>query len=127
MKKSFQIAGIAGSLVWCAAVLVRQAGIPLASAARFLVGIMPNIGAPLVCVGLFVSFFPFVCKGEAARRERYLAIAATMLLMLLSEAVHALFLGAAFDVWDLLASLIAAVPLVILNRRRDDKTPSAES
>lgn len=120
MKKTYQILGLLGAILWAGTVLLREMGIAFSPPAAFLLGILPNAGSALLCMSIFVSFCPMVRKHESTKGERYWAIAAIMALQLLSEIIHALFLGAPFDIYDMIASAAAAAVLALVNMRSVD-------
>lgn len=126
VKKSmpYPALGLVGALLWCGAVLLREVNLVLPRAARLLIGIAPNFGVVWLLMALFMVFGPLLLKREITPRDRYLAMPAILVLLLLSELVHYLFMGSDFDWMDMLASVVALVPLVILNAAKKEKSPS---
>ncbi len=104
-----------GGLLWAGAVLLRSAG--LANKTTFLsavTGVLPNICAVWVVLGVAIIFFPYVRHAELPQQTIFPLLGAALLLLVLSEFVHAWWLGAAFDLWDLAASAGAAVVVALL-------------
>lgn len=125
MKKTFQLLGLNGAIIWGAAVIVRSLNLSMPGILSFIVGVAPNFGVVWFLMGLYVAYAPYILKRESTRRGRYFAIAAILAMLLLSEIVHAAFLGAGFDMADMVTSVIAAVPLVALNAAI--KQPTAQT
>lgn len=120
MKKQYQVWGLAGALLWAGVVLIRTLALALPSWAAFLVGVAPNVGVVWVLMELFVMFFPYIRHQETTKRQRYIALGGILGILLLSEIVHAAFLGASFDAYDMLASVIAIIPMALINARSSD-------
>lgn len=115
MKKAYQILGLSGALLWCATILLRSLNIWLPEILAFLIGVMPNVGAVWLCASIGVTFYPYFFHREITRTGRYAMVIGILGVMLLSELVHYAFLGAGFDLFDMGASVIAAIPLLIMN------------
>lgn len=115
MKRTYQIFALIGAVIWAAAVLVRGTGAVMLPLFTDLVGVAPNFGVMWVLMGLGVSFFPRLYRREAGARDRLWLAAGAMGVLLLSEIVHTVFFGAGFDWLDLLASLVAAGILLLVD------------
>lgn len=122
MKKDYSVTSLAGALIWTAVVVLRRLSLPATGIIRFIVDILPNFGVIWLIVGLTVTFLPYFTKKEFPPQRMYLLIGVALGLVLLSEIAHTLLLNAAFDVWDLVASLVAAGWLVaehVLEQRKN--------
>ena len=115
MRKTFQFLGLNGAIIWGAAILIRSMNLSMPAALQLIVGVAPNFGVVWLLMGLYVASSPALFKRESTRKGRYLVIAVIPCVLLLSEAVHAAFLGARFDTADIIASMIALIPLIALN------------
>lgn len=109
LKNIYGLIGAAGSLLWMGTMLMREMAFAKPPWLQALLGVMPNFGAFLLCVDLVFQFFPWVLKREFDPRNIYKLCGAVLGLMVLSEIVHWLFLGAQFDWFDLLAALLACL------------------
>lgn len=106
---------LVGVMLWASTVFLRQTSIMQYSIIRSLLGVAPNFGAVWGAFGLtYTTVFPVVLKREFDLRYSVLLILIILALLLASEIIHDLFLNAPFDVWDIVASVIAAVLLWVL-------------
>lgn len=122
MKKMYQILGLVGVVIWLVAIAARELGLDLPAVLSFAVGVAPNFGVVWLLMGLYESYGPIIIKRESTRKGRYIAAAVVIALLVLSEIIHMVFLGAGFDVGDLLASVVAMVPLLIMNQAKRGPT-----
>lgn len=106
---------LVGVMLWASTVFLRQTSIMQYSIIRSLLGVAPNFGAVWGAFGLtYTTVFPVVLKREFDLRYSVPLILIILALLLASEIIHDLFLNAPFDVWDIVASVIAAVLLWVL-------------
>ena len=112
-----------GTLLWVGAEWIwRGFGMPQYPALVFLIGVLPNFGCVWTAAGLFVILWPKPPGRVLSKRAVSKFLYALFLCIFLSEALHALFFGAAFDIWDILASLLAALLLLLFTHGADKET-----
>lgn len=103
---------VVGAMLWASVVFLRQTSVVQYSVVRSLLGLAPNFGVVWVGFGLtYTIVFPVVLKRKFDLRYSVPLILIILALLLASEIIHDLFLNAPFDVWDMVASVIAAVLL----------------
>lgn len=103
-----QVFGIVGGLSWSGTVLLREMLLNDSGVLNFILGIMPNISASWV----------FIWMGEKlinkARRDFTFKSAGIvsgviLLLALISEIIHGMFLNSPFDTNDIMATMVAII------------------
>ena len=114
MKKIYSFLALAGCLIWVAAVVLRGTEVAANPVGDFLLGIAPNFGAAWAVVGLTLTFWPFILRRPFDMGKFALLLLATLLALLASEVVHMLWLGARFDIWDMVASVVALLVLALV-------------
>lgn len=103
---------LVGVFLWASTVFLRQTGVIQYGFIRSLLDVAPNFGAVWGAFGLtYTTVFPVMLKRKFDFRYSVPLILIILALLLASEIIHDLFLNAPFDVWDMVASLIAAVLL----------------
>lgn len=121
-----RVLGVAGAMVWAAAVLARDAGLAPSGPAGGLLGLAPNVGVGLLLPMLVVVLWPVWFSSELTLR-RFAAVLASLFLGVLgAEVVHALFLGSGFDEADVVATAVAfGLMAWIHHRTRETVDPSS--
>ena len=105
--------GIIGALFWGGTVLLREMQVSDISALTFILGIMPNISAS------WVSLYIGELLVDKANKKFTFKVASIIsvvvfLLALTSEIIHDLFLNSAFDVYDIIATILAILVYLIV-------------
>ena len=108
MKKIYGILGLVGAVLWGAAVLLRGTPIRDYHLIKQLLWVAPNFCVVWIGVGGVVTLFPLAFKREFNPAHMVWLLGSLLGILLLSEIVHALFLNASFDLWDMLASVTAS-------------------
>lgn len=103
----FNIMGLLGVSLWVLTIFLRETSAIDNPNLQFWLGIAPNFGVGLLLPMLFVNFYPVVFKKELTYRLFLYGLGMIFAALFMSEVVHALFLDSGFDIFDLLASLIA--------------------
>ena len=107
-----KILGLIGALLWTATLFLRDITFLNSQIWNFLLGIMPNIAAPLVITFLIeVSYLEFF-KKKFTTKIYFIVSIIIFVLALASEIVHDLFLNSPFDINDIMAT--TAVLLIYL-------------
>lgn len=115
MNKWYRIIALIGALIWAGATLLRELPMPIDGPVRFALNVAPNFGVVFAVVGLSIVFWPYVWKRAFPAKGMYPFLCALLVLLLGSEIIHAAFLDAPFDIWDMAASALAAAVLAIFH------------
>lgn len=128
MKKwtATQVLGILGMVVWLGTGVLRETACMDIPALRFMLGIAPNIGA-LWGFAMMVELFCIQKKKVYSFKIGLMSIGVLCLCAVGSEIVHDLFLNSPFDVYDMIATLGAAVIYVVTVRLQSKQVEVRES
>jgi hypothetical protein len=111
--------GLSGVILWVALIFLREMPIVHHPSANIWLGIAPNFGVALLLPMLLANYYPVVFKRRFTRQIFLDGLAVIFTVLLLSEVVHDIFLNSGFDIWDLAASLVALVIMVLFARKRN--------
>lgn len=81
----------------------------------FILGTAPNFGATFLGIGLLVANYSNIFKREFDRKNILLVIGLVNVILFLSEIVHHFFLNAPFDIWDMVAGVIASFIFIVIS------------
>jgi len=109
----FNILGLLGVLLWVLTIFLREMPVAHNPGINFWLGIAPNFGVALLLPMLLVNYYPVVFKRALTRRFFLYGLAILFTALVFSEVVHDIFLNSKFDIWDLVASLVALVIMVV--------------
>lgn len=112
-KKTYSILAVIGALLWGAAIFLRNTSLMDNDIIANVLWRLPNFGVVWIGVGLTVALYPNIFKKEFNDKYFYLLSAVGFAILLLSEVIH-IFLGAAFDVWDMAASALALLFIILM-------------
>lgn len=118
MKKlrfgSVEILGYGGIAVWIAVILLR--GYPQFGneAYRFLLGILPNLGAAWAATMFGKWIVTLGLKRELTVRTYLVLCIGVFVLAFASELVHDMFLNSPFDPYDILVTVIAQLIIFVV-------------
>lgn len=121
MKKDYNVLGLIGLAMWSMAVILRETAIINYDIARLILGVMPNFGVVWGLVFFTMLFSVKGLKRDFDSKSIYLTLLIIMILLLLSEIIHAKFLNSPFDIWDMISSAIASIIIIIVNVLRGAK------
>lgn len=97
--------GILGMLIWVLAGFLRDTWVASIPVVNFILGI----------ASLVEYNYPILFKKEFTFRLAVISVMGIFLLALLSEIIHDVFLGSPFDIYDMIATFIAADIYVLLS------------
>ncbi len=125
---AFNLVGLLGVSLWMLTLFLRGTAAIHNPGLQFWLGIAPNFGVGLLLSMLLINCYPVALKLKKALtyRQFLYGLGLIFAVLFLSEVVHALFLGAAFDIFDLLVSLLALGLMAWLHLRLIDKTTRRE-
>jgi hypothetical protein len=117
-SKLIKYFAIAGMLIWCSVIFIRETGqIPDRLLHFSYIG--PNLGSALALPYFFNILAPKYLKEKLASRCHYKQFLLLFVAFLLSEIVHAVFLGASFDWKDIVASIVGLGIVALVANSRD--------
>ena len=79
----------------------------------------PNFAAVWVGIGLTYITFPLVLKKEFDPKHTYLSVGIIMAILVILEIVHHVFLDSPFDIWDIVASVIALIFIIVIHATKE--------
>lgn len=118
---SIELIGFAGIIMWLAATLIRKSNISHNEVSSFIVGIIPNFAAAWTMTMVFKNIFIIFTKKPYTAKIHSIICFSILAIALLSEVVFALFFNSRFDLYDILATIIAQLIMlfvpILLNRK----------
>lgn len=111
----FNVLGLSCALLWVLAIFLREMPVAHNPGINFWLGIAPNFGVALLLPMLLVNYYPVVFQRALTRRFFLYGLAIMFTGLLLSEIVHDIFLNSKFDIWDLVASLMALLIMALVS------------
>ena len=121
MKKVYIVSGLIGLAMWSMTIILRETTLTNYDIVKHILRVMPNFG---VVWGLVFFAMLFLVKGlkrDFNSKNIYLTLLLIMILLFLSEIIHDKFLNSPFDIWDMVASAIASVIIIVINVFRGAK------
>jgi hypothetical protein len=110
-KKTYNIFVVFGAFLWGVATFLRGTALMDHHFMMHILWRTPNFGVVWVGIGLAIILCPYIFNKEFNDKYIYFLIAAVLLILLLSEIIH-LWLDASFDIWDMVASMVAAIIII---------------
>ncbi len=111
---TIELLGCIGIVIWVGANILRMFDLSNHPAYLFVVGMLPNVGASWSFTMLFKWLVQWRCGGDYTILAHMLLCGIVLLLGLISELIHDLFLGAPFDRYDMFATLLAQLSVMVL-------------
>ena len=121
MKKTYSIILLTGVLIWTGAVLLRETSLMDNAIIRRLLWAAPNFGVVWAGVGFTYILYPRFFNKDFDPGHTASLVGVILALLLVAEFIHHFFLDSSFDVWDMAASAIAAVIVLLIYRFRRGK------
>ena len=125
MKKikfgSMEILGYVGIVIWVAVNFLRGADLPNHAACRFLLGVLPNLGAAWGMTMFGKWMILLLYKKSYTLKAHGMLCFGIFMLALLSEWIHDAFLGSPFDGCDIWMTALAQVIIFFLPIAINDK------
>ena len=118
MKKIYTILSFIGIVLCSATIFLRETVLMDYDIIKRILWVAPNFGAVWVGVGFTYLFFPYIFKREFDAKYTNLLVGAVFVLLLISEIIHHLFLDSPFDIWDMLASAVASIAILLVHNFR---------
>ena len=122
MKKTYSILMLAGALAWAATRILRNTHLMDNAILQRLLWVAPNFCAVWVGVGLTFLLYPRIFKNEFDAKHTVPLVGGLFGVILLSEIIHHVFLDSAFDIWDMVASAVASVIVLLVHALHKDKS-----
>ncbi|WP_297434954.1 hypothetical protein [uncultured Clostridium sp.] len=99
-------------VLWLACGLLRETTLINYLPIRFFLGIAPNLFAPF----LFFVFFKnlFFKKSICTKRDSIIIITSIFVLGFISEIIHHFFINSPFDIFDMIATLLASITIYLI-------------
>ena len=104
--------GIIGVITWCMTIFLRELSINN-SILKFILGIMPNISATWFFISMAEIIFN-IKKYKFSIKSAVFSSVAVFVLALISEIIHDLYLNSAFDINDIIATIVSIVLYLIV-------------
>lgn len=104
---SVELLGYTGIFIWAAVILLRGASLTNNSLYLFLLGILPNLGAAWAITMFAKWVILFTLKRSVTVKIHFCICVAIIILALISEMIHDMFLGSSFDIYDMLITVVA--------------------
>ena len=123
MKKIYIILALIGMLVWTAAIFLRETSLMEYSFIRRLFWVAPNFGVVWAGVGFTYILYPRIRQKEFETKNTFPLVGIILVLLFVSEIIHHFFLDSPFDIWDMVASIIAAIIIIaiyIFKKHKDE-------
>ena len=123
MKKIYIILALIGMLIWTAAIFLRETSVMENGFLRRILWVAPNFGVVWAGVGFTYLIYPNIRKREFEPKYILPLVGVILVLLLLAEIIHHFFLDSPFDVWDMVASVLAAIIIIaiyIFNKHQND-------
>jgi len=118
MKKTYSIILVMGVLIWAGAVLLRETPLMDNAIIQRLLWVAPNFGVVWAGVGFTYILYPRFFKKDFDPKHTVSLVGVILALLLSAEFIHHFFLDSAFDIWDMAASTIAAVIVLLVALRK---------
>ena len=115
------VLAFAGALIWSITIFLRGTAVVDYYIIKQILWVAPNIGAVWMGIGFTFMLYPYIFKKEFNTKNIYFLIGIILLLLLVSEIIHHFFLESPFDIWDMIASLLASIVIILIHnfgRRR---------
>lgn len=109
-----KVLGVLGIAIWGLTILLRERAIVTIPVIGFLLGVAPNCGAVWFFAGIFQEIYPSLFKKACTFKTTILILVGIFILGVGSEIVHDLFLNSPFDIFDIIATVVASVVYVIV-------------
>ena len=130
MMKKFtltQIFAFVGAFSWCLTLWLRGTSAIQIALLRFILGILPNIAAAWVVVGIATLLWTDTWHRKASFLFSSLTCLAVLILALGSEIFHHYFLSSPFDPYDMVATFVALtlyLGCLFVSQKRLAKSPA---
>ena len=120
-RGSIEILGYIGLILWVSIILQRMWGSSVSDVDTFIIGIAPNIGAAwlVTLIGKLIVIFGF--KQDLTIKKHFLICAGVLSIALISEIFYYVFFHRAFDMWDIIATVVAQLIIFTLPLLTKDK------
>ena len=115
MKISYRVLSISGALIWAGTVLLRGTTLMDNEIAKQILWRTPNFGAVWLSIGLFMVLYSHFLKKDFNEKYIYALIGAVLACLLLSEILHVFTSNTSFDIWDMVASILAASIIAVIH------------
>ena len=123
MKKIHSILALIGVIIWSLAIFLRGTPLMDSDIIKWFSWVAPNFGVVWAGVGFTYLLYPRIRKKEFEPKYTLLLVGIIFMFLLFAEIIHHFFLDSPFDVWDMVASAIAAIIVIgiyIFKKHSDD-------
>ena len=105
--------GIIGALSWTLTILLREITTNNIDIVNFILGIMPNISATWAFIWAGESILKKLNK-DFTLKASVITSGLIFLFSIISEIIHHVFLNSPFDIYDIVATILAIVLYLII-------------
>lgn len=105
--------GIIGIISWAITILLRETNLINIDIINFKLGVMPNIGAEWFFIWMVEIIYEKI-KKDFTFKIAIKVSGVIFLMAVLSEVVHDMFLNSPFDIFDIIATILAITFYLII-------------
>jgi hypothetical protein len=116
-----EILGYIGLGIWVAVVFLREYGLLNNDLYLFFLSILPNLGAAWLVTMIGKWLVVLNWKQDYSVKKHLVVCISVVVLALVSEIIHDLFLKSPFDKYDILLTAVAQVFIFFLPIKMNDK------
>lgn len=118
MKKikfeSIEVLGYIGILIWGAVIALRGNLMLDNTYYKFLLGVLPNLGAAWSITMFGKWMIELKLKREYNRNMHLIICLSILVFAFISEIIHHLFLNSPFDIYDMITTIIAQIVMFVI-------------
>lgn len=108
-----RIMGMLGVFIWAATIFLRESSLMGHTTSRFILGVAPNFGVVWLLYWLIALWYQNKYKREIKLPGQCVILGIILAFLFLSEVIHQVFMDSPFDIWDIIASCLAVLILLI--------------
>lgn len=118
---SVELLGYLGIFLWGAIILLRGTSLTNNGLYLFMLGILPNLAAAWAITMSAKWVVLFIFKRSVTIKIHFCICLAVIILALISEMIHDMFLGAPFDIYDMLLTVVAQLFIFLIPMLTKDR------
>jgi hypothetical protein len=115
LKNAYKVVALIGAIMWGATVFLRDTFLMDNLFIKQFLWVAPNLSAVWVGVGLPIVYYEHFAKKQFNFKYIYTLVGMCLVILLASELIHPLYSDSQFDIWDMAASLLAGVVVIIVH------------
>ena len=125
--KKYLLYFLFGLIIWFIAILLRELGIHKIYYLKFFLAAAPNFAFVLLAFGVGMILFQLYFKKPFTFLNNALFVGLIFIFLILSEIIFFVFLSTPWDNYDLLASLIASIMILLIEYNQESKNTDNSS